>query len=131
MHQSKQPDLNAPRPYASPEPEPQEEQIRQRAYFLWLDRGCPGGGDWEHWFTARQELLAAIGRQAADAPSPASAHFSIRNTQAAHLSDPSHRFHWTGAAHDNRLDVVAGEARQRVRGRRFGGSLRAQPKKAG
>ena len=55
---------------------------------------------------------------------------SIKNTVAAHLSDPTHRFHAPGSKHDIRLDVVAGEARQRVRGRHFGGSLRAQQKTA-
>jgi hypothetical protein len=58
-----------------------------------------------------------------------SSHFSIKTTVAAHLSDPAHRFHAPGAVHDGRLDVIAGEARQRVRGRRFGGSLRSKPKK--
>src|SRR5476651_528233 len=118
MPQSKEPIMNPTIPHLPRDAEPREELIRQRAYFLWLDGGCPQGGDWEHWFTARQQLLAVIDPSAAGNPSPGDgtlAHFSIRETLAAHLSDPAHRFHGTGVAHDNRQDVVAGEARQRVR----------------
>jgi hypothetical protein len=109
-----------------------EHQIRERAYHIWLERGCPHGADGEHWHEAQQQLLwaAAAGTQPPPHPGEAPAHFSIRSTVAAHLSDPTHRFHAPGTTHDDRRDIVAGEARQRVRGRRLGGSLRAQPKKA-
>ena len=109
-----------------------EEEIRQRAYFLWLDQGCRHGADWEHWFTAKQQFIVAIASAIAESPSPAAAaspHYSIGQTLADHQSDPTHRFHAPGALHDSRLDVVAGEARQRLRGRHFDSSLRAQPKK--
>ncbi len=119
-------------PHSTPESGLLEERIRQRAYFLWLDRGCPQGGDWDHWFAARQELLLELSPAATGTGTPgdaAAAHYSIRTTVATNLSDPAHRFHSPGAVHDGRLNVVAGEARQRVRGRRFGGSLRAAQKK--
>lgn len=106
-----------------------EESIREHAYFLWRERGCPVGQDWDDWFAAEQHALSAL--PGADVKTPASTggeHFSIKHTLAAHLSDPTHRFHAPAAAHDDRLNVIAGEARQRVRGRRLGGSLRSQPK---
>ena len=116
---------------------PEEDHIRVRAYYLWFDRGCPNGTDRQDWFAAKQQLHTAATLSASDTPAPASApatdappHFSIRQTVAEHLSDPTNRFHPPAATHDGRVDVIAGEARQRVRGRRLGGSLRAQPKKA-
>jgi hypothetical protein len=32
------------------------EQIRQRAYQLWLDEGCPDGRDRIHWLKAEAEF---------------------------------------------------------------------------
>jgi len=89
-----------------------ETRIRELAYFLWVDAGCPPNDDLSHWFTAEKLVLA-------DTPDPAQ-HFSIRATLAEHNSDPTHRFHDPAKVHDARLDVVAGEARQRVRGRHGG-----------
>lgn len=37
--------------------EPLEDDIRRRAYDLWLSDGQVHGRDLEHWFTARQLLL--------------------------------------------------------------------------
>ena len=48
--------------------------------------------------------------------------FSIRKTVAGNLTDPAHRFHGLGKSHDFRSNVAAGEAPQRVRGRRHTGS---------
>lgn len=117
----------------SRESEPLKDRIRERAYFLWLERGRPQGDERAHWLTAERQLLAEIESVAEIPPHTegASTHFSIRSTVSAHLSDPTHRFHGPGPAHDGRLNVVAGEARQRVRGRRLGSSLRAQPKPPG
>ncbi|MES1167503.1 MAG: DUF2934 domain-containing protein [Pseudomonadota bacterium] len=117
---------------ASPRrPPPSEDQIRQRAYFLWLERGGPEGEDRAFWYAAEQQLLEDQPAAAPDQPASAANvtdHYSIRHTLADHRSDPTHRFHAPGVPHDDRLDVIAGEARQRVRGRRFDNSLRAQPK---
>jgi hypothetical protein len=112
------------------ESDPTEHFVRERAYFLWIDRGCPLGDDLSHWFTAEQQMLVA-GEPAAAAPTPAAVPpptLTIRHTLAAHLADPAHRFHNPEHSSDERTRVVAGEARQRVRGRRQGGKLRAQPK---
>ena len=35
-----------------------ESKIRERAYGLWLARGCPVGSDQEDWFKAEEELKA-------------------------------------------------------------------------
>ena len=34
------------------------DQVAERAYFLWLERGCPEGSAHEDWLHAEQELLA-------------------------------------------------------------------------
>jgi hypothetical protein len=38
--------------------EPSYEEIQQRAYELFLERGCEHGGDAEDWLAAEQELRA-------------------------------------------------------------------------
>ncbi len=105
--------------------------IRERAYFRWLDLGRPDGDDQAHWFWAREQLAAAshATEHQPAAESSSSAHFSIQGAVATGLSDPTHRFHDRQKPRDARLDVVAGEARQRIRGRHFDSSLRAEPKK--
>jgi hypothetical protein len=54
---------------------------------------------------------------------------SIRKSVASHLSDPQHRYH-QAASGDARRAIAASEAVQRLRGRHFGGSLRAPRKGA-
>ena len=107
-----------------------EQRIRERAYDRWLELGCPAGDDHAHWFWAQQQVLAELAPDADSPPSSAPVQQTIKNTVAMRLHDPEHRFHSPGTAHDARLDVVAGEARQRVRGRHYDSSLRAQPKKS-
>jgi hypothetical protein len=112
----------------------EEDHIRVRAYYLWLDRGCPHGADGQDWFAAQQQQLTATTLAVTEAPAPtpttdAPAHFSIRQTVAEHLSDPTHRFHPPGTVHDRRVDVIAGAAPQRMRGRQPSGSLHPQQKK--
>lgn len=96
------------------------ERIRERAYFLWLEAGQPDGEDLVHWYAAVGHI-EGHDQPVSDSKSlpskTSSPHFSIRSTVAAHLSDPTHRFHNPALAHDDRLNVVAGEARQRVRSR--------------
>ena len=38
---------------------PSENEIAQRAYQRWIDRGCPQGDGREDWFAAEAELSAA------------------------------------------------------------------------
>ncbi|GEP45066.1 DUF2934 domain-containing protein [Brevifollis gellanilyticus] len=37
----------------------QEEEIAARAYYIWMQRGCPDGCDEENWHQAEQELASA------------------------------------------------------------------------
>ena len=36
-----------------------EQAIRQRAYGLWIESGCPSGNAEEHWLAAQREVLSA------------------------------------------------------------------------
>jgi Protein of unknown function (DUF2934) len=36
-----------------------EQAIRERAYSLWLDNGCPEGNAEDHWLAAQREVLSA------------------------------------------------------------------------
>jgi Protein of unknown function (DUF2934) len=45
---------------ATPNPAPPTfEQIRQRAYLLYLERGAGHGQDWDDWFVAERQLVAS------------------------------------------------------------------------
>lgn len=35
---------------------PSSEQIQERAYYIWLDSGCPSNSDFDNWITAEKEL---------------------------------------------------------------------------
>ncbi len=35
-----------------------EQRVRERAYFLWLDEGCPNGRALEHWMLAFTQQIA-------------------------------------------------------------------------
>lgn len=37
-----------------------EHRIRERAYQIWQENGCPDGSDHEHWFLAEQEVAVAV-----------------------------------------------------------------------
>jgi hypothetical protein len=36
-----------------------EQAIRERAYSLWIDSGCPDGNAEEHWLAAQRDVLRA------------------------------------------------------------------------
>jgi hypothetical protein len=42
-----------------------ERRIRDRAYSIWKEEGCPEGRDVEHWLRAAQEVAAEEGKNAA------------------------------------------------------------------
>jgi hypothetical protein len=46
-----------------------EAAIRQRAYFIWEEQGCPDGREWDHWDQASREILG-LGEALAE-PNPA------------------------------------------------------------
>jgi hypothetical protein len=98
------------------------DEIRTRAYFLWLDRGRPHGQHDAHWLEAEYLQRRAANRLGQPA------HATIRVTVATHQSDPVHQYHAPVSDHDDRLNVIAGEAPQRVRGRHGEGSLRSPEK---
>ncbi len=51
-----------------------EYRIRERAYCLWEEEGCPHGRDREYWQRAEAEMQAGeAAPKAADAPQPATA----------------------------------------------------------
>jgi hypothetical protein len=111
-------------------PESPDTWIRERAYYLWLERGCPEGEALQDWLAATAEFAA---RPAAAATYPEDKYtpetFSIRHTIDQHESDPTHRFHSPAVAHDSRLNVAANEAPQRIRGRHFENAERKPGKK--
>lgn len=114
------------------QPEPPEAWIRERAYYLWLNRGCPQGDDQQDWADAKAQLAAEAG-PATTTLYPKTddtlQHFSIRQTLDQHQSDPAHRFHAPSVAADARLNVAANEAPQRIRGRHFENAERKPGKK--
>jgi hypothetical protein len=38
---------------------PSEDEIARKAYFMYLDQGCPQGQDRRHWFEAEAQVIAA------------------------------------------------------------------------
>jgi hypothetical protein len=49
-------DTQSPQQAASPDPIPGREQIAERAYYLYLDRGRADGSALQDWLTAEQEI---------------------------------------------------------------------------
>jgi hypothetical protein len=45
-----------------------EQSIRERAYHLWIESGCPDGNAEAHWLTAQREVLTASVETFARAP---------------------------------------------------------------
>lgn len=45
-----------------------EQRIRDRAYAIWQERGCPDGSDHQHWFDAEQEIAAETASATAKKP---------------------------------------------------------------
>jgi hypothetical protein len=84
-----------------------EATLRERAYYLWLERGRPSGQDLEIWHAARVLLHDHVNQ----------APLTITLTLATRQSDPEHHFHAPATVHDKRPDVAASGARQRIRAR--------------
>jgi hypothetical protein len=88
-------------------PAPTDAEIRERAYYLWLEQGCPPNRDQEMWFAAKVLLHdRANPAPAKHPPRPASPH------HAPEAGLPASR-----AAHDARPDVARTGAPQRTRSR--------------
>ncbi|HTW26574.1 MAG TPA: DUF2934 domain-containing protein [Acetobacteraceae bacterium] len=52
----------------------EDEKIRKRAYYLWLEDGCPHGRDAEYWERARELQAIADNPDAGQLPNPARVH---------------------------------------------------------
>jgi|JI9StandDraft_2_1071091.scaffolds.fasta_scaffold1049218_2 hypothetical protein len=39
---------------------PPESEIAARAYFYWIEEGCPDGAEWRHWLRAEVDLIAEM-----------------------------------------------------------------------
>lgn len=50
-----------------------ERRIRERAYQIWQEKGCPEGSDHEHWFLAEQEVVVTAPPKTATKKAPAKA----------------------------------------------------------
>ncbi|MCG5241742.1 DUF2934 domain-containing protein [Azospirillum doebereinerae] len=37
-----------------------EQRIRDRAYTIWLEQGCPHGQDGDHWLQAERDVAATV-----------------------------------------------------------------------
>ncbi|MEO6992755.1 MAG: DUF2934 domain-containing protein [Lacunisphaera sp.] len=94
------PTLPSTRPFS-------DDEIRERAYYLWLDRGCPTGHDEAIWHAAHALLHGHAAPQA------------IHHEQdvADRKSDPLHHFHDRTKSPDLRRDVASSGAVQRRRAR--------------
>ena len=84
-----------------------DAEIRERAYYLWLDRGCPTGHDEDIWYAAR----ALLHDHAATAPT------QQEQSVAARESDPLHHFHNRTMSPDLRRAVASSGSVQRRRAR--------------
>jgi hypothetical protein len=97
-----------------------EDQIREAAYFDWLDRGCPVGDEWAHWFAAEQQLAVVSPgtEQAGRAHATPRFQYLLTSGQG---TEPSLHLHATPKVRDDRPEIRAGGAVQRTRARQHGG----------
>ncbi len=65
------------------EPPSREDEIRQIAYQLWLDEGCPHGRHLDHWFKAESLWREQQEAKQPEAPRPAKSKPRRKNTAAA------------------------------------------------
>lgn len=49
-----------------------DNRIRERAYFIWLEQGCPDGRDKEHWDMASELVAQEENQHFATKPNPLS-----------------------------------------------------------
>ncbi len=61
-----------------------EQQIRERAYHLWLLDGCPHERADEHWFSAERQVLAL-----ASTPMKAKKRAATKTVETLELSKPT------------------------------------------
>lgn len=73
-----------------------EEQIRERAYNLWLERGCPEGQELENWLMAKEYVLRSeeerIRLEQLGQPRETVSPFPNDHSLGAELCDPAPEF---------------------------------------
>jgi hypothetical protein len=62
---------------------PTEQEVRERAYEIYLARGCQDGQDISDWLTAERELEETYRESAHLGPAPASSTFPKRKAATA------------------------------------------------
>src|SRR3954469_2042008 len=89
---------------------PLEDQIREAAYFHWLDHGSRIGDDWTSWLSAEKTI-----RDGSALAIVSETHVVWPAAQAIRSESPSHLK--AGHGHDHRPEILAGGAAQRSRSR--------------
>jgi hypothetical protein len=88
-------------------PAPTDADIRERAYYLWLDQGCPPNRDQEMWFAAKTLLHDQANHQREQLQ------HQLEELQAQR----QFRLHADRTARDARPEVARSGAAQRQRSR--------------
>ncbi|MBP2227588.1 hypothetical protein J2847_000868 [Azospirillum agricola] len=57
-----------------------ERRIRDRAYAIWLEQGCPDGCDADHWLQAERDVAAQA--EGVAAPTKAAPRKAVRKSKA-------------------------------------------------
>lgn len=60
-----------------------EQRIRDRAYAIWLEQGCPDGCDGDHWLQAERDIAAQAGTVAVTEPAAKAPRKTVRKAKAA------------------------------------------------
>lgn len=66
---------------------PSHQEISERAYHLWLDRGSPHGRDVEHWHEAEKQLSKGANGSSADAGASDASQTNSESKGANSLAD--------------------------------------------
>lgn len=60
-----------------------EQRIRDRAYAIWLEQGCPDGCDGDHWLQAERDIAAQTGTVVDPEPTAKAPRKTVRKAKAA------------------------------------------------
>jgi hypothetical protein len=93
-----------------------DAQIREAAYFQWLDRGCPLGDEWNDWF-AVENRISTLPVPAASRPSDPRGPMPAHGSPAASHDMNGQHLDVTTSHPDRRPGILASGAAQRSRAR--------------
>lgn len=65
-----------------------EQRIRDRAYAIWLEQGCPDGRDGDHWLQAEREIVAQARAAAVPEPMVKAPRKSVKKAKAGPTAPP-------------------------------------------